>query len=236
MIAPKAKKLFPIGLKRRLVLKKVILACFLVFAATSVPLLGFAQNKNAIQENPPSNEEFLRESIRSLLERTFDDFPPANSKLLLLKAEEEHPANWLLEDELVFYLLSSDYQVTLHSIESSYDLSESQSLFYRIIEMSLNYPKTKRKGFLGARLVTRKTWLNLSFRLKDNATGKVLWTKRGKEERSDWVKKSMIKSVNNPSYPFLSPSLPDDPHSRFLEPALVVAVVGGLIYLFFANR
>jgi hypothetical protein len=153
-----------------------------------------------------------------------------------LKAEEEHPGNWLLEDELVFYLLSSNYKVTLRSTEPNNNLPESWSLFYRIIEMSLNYPKIERKGFLGKRMVTREAWLNLSFRLEDNATGKVLWTKRGKEERSDLIKRSMIKSVNNQSYPFLSPPLPDDPQSRFLEPALVVAVVGGLIYLFFANR
>jgi len=235
MIVAEAKKIFLRGEKRRLILK-IILTWFLVQAVILTPLKGFAQNKNSIQENPPSNEEFLRESLRSLLGRTFDDFPQAGSKLLLLKAEEDHPANWLLEDELVSYLLSSNYKVALHSTEPNNNLSESQSLFYRIIEMSLNYPKVKRKGFLGARLVTRKALLNLSFRLEDNATGKVLWTKRGKEERSDLIKKSMIKSVNNQSYPFLSPSLPDDPQSRFIEPTLVVAVVGGLIYLFFANR
>ncbi len=235
MIVAEAKKIFLRGEKRRLILK-IILTWFLVQAVILTPLKGFAQNKNSIQENPPSNEEFLRESLRSLLGRTFDDFPQAGSKLLLLKAEEDHPANWLLEDELVSYLLSSNYKVALHSTEPNNNLSESQSLFYRIIEMSLNYPKVKRKGFLGERIVTRKASLNLSFRLEDNATGKVLWTKRGKEERSDLIKKSMIKSVNNQSYPFLSPSLPDDPQSRFIEPALVVAVVGGLIYLFFANR
>jgi len=235
MIVAEAKKFFLRGVKRRPILK-IILTWFLVQAVILTPLKGFAQNKNSIQENPPSNEEFLRESLRSLLGRTFDDFPQAGSKLLLLKAEEDHPANWLLEDELVSYLLSSNYKVALHSTEPNNNLSESQSLFYRIIEMSLNYPKVKRKGFLGERIVTRKASLNLSFRLEDNATGKVLWTKRGKEERSDLIKKSMIKSVNNQSYPFLSPSLPDDPQSRFIEPALVVAVVGGLIYLFFANR
>ena len=235
MIVAEAKKIFLRGEKRRLILK-IILTWFLVQAVILTPLKGFAQNKNSIQENPPSNEEFLRESLRSLLGRTFDDFPQAGSKLLLLKAEEDHPANWLLEDELVSYLLSSNYKVALHSTEPNNNFSESQSLFYRIIEMSLNYPKVKRKGFLGERIVTRKASLNLSFRLEDNATGKVLWTKRGKEERSDLIKKSMIKSVNNQSYPFLSPSLPDDPQSRFIEPTLVVAVVGGLIYLFFANR
>ena len=232
MIAPKAKRVFLMGVKRRLVLK-IILAWVLAIL-TSVE--GFAKEKDSIEENSVSNEEFLRESIRSLLEPTFDAFPEVGSKLLLLKAEEEHPGNWLLEDELVFYLLSSNYKVTLRSTEPNNNLPESWSLFYRIIEMSLNYPKIERKGFLGKRMVTREAWLNLSFRLEDNATGKVLWTKRGKEERSDLIKRSMIKSVNNQSYPFLSPPLPDDPQSRFLEPALVVAVVGGLIYLFFANR
>jgi|GEM_PF-830190 len=235
MIVAEAKKFFLRGVKRRLILK-IILTWFLVQAVILTPLKGFAQNKNSIQENPPSNEEFLRESIRSLLGRTFDDFPEAKSKLLLLQAEEEHPANWLLEDELVSYLLSSNYKVALHSTEPNNNFPESQSLFYRIIEMSLNYPKVKRKGFLGERIVTRKALLNLSFRLEYGTTGKVLWTKRGKEEREDLIKKSRMKSINNESYPFLSPSLPDDPQSRFIEPALVVAVVGGLIYLFFANR
>ena len=235
MIVSKAKKLFVTGVKRCLILK-IICAWFLAQVVCWTPVESFAEENKRIQENPPSNEEFLRESVRSLLGRTFDDFPPAFSKPLLLKAEENHPANWLLQDELVSYLLSLNYQVVLHATEPDENLLESWALFYRIIEMSLDYPKTKRKGFFGTRLVTRKTSLNLSFRLEDNATGKVLWTKRGKEERTDLIKKSRIKSVNNQSYSFLSPSLPDDPQSKFIEPALVVAVVGGLIYLFFANR
>ena len=166
MIVPKAKKLFLIGVKRRLVLK-IICAWFLACVVWLSHLESFAEEKKIILENPPSNEEFLRESIRSLLGRTFDGFPQANLKLLLLKAEEDHPANWLLEDELLTYLLSLNYQVALHSTERNSILSESQSLFYRIIEMSLDYPKIKRKGFLGERIVTRKASLNLSFRLED---------------------------------------------------------------------
>ncbi len=235
MIVPKAKKPISIRVKRRPILK-IICAGFLACVIWFSHLESFAEENKKFSENPPSNEEFLRNSIRSLIGRTFDDFPEVKSKFLLLKAEEEHPGNWLLEDELVSYLLSLNYRVALRSTQPNNNLVESQSLFYRIIEMSLDYPKVKRKGFFGASLVTRKAWLNLSFRLEDKFTGKVLWTKRGKEERSDLIKKSKIKSVKNESYPFLNPSLPGDPQSRFFEPALVVAVVGGLIYLFFANR
>jgi hypothetical protein len=109
-------------------------------------------------------------------------------------------------------------------------------LFYRIIDLSLSYPQIEREGFFGARLLTRKASLNLSFRLEDGTTGRVLWSEKGKEERSDQIKRSLARSVNNRTYPFLSPALPDDPQSRYLEPAMVIAVVGGLIYLFFANR
>ena len=196
---------------------------------------GSAQIDEPVEENPPSNEEFLRQSMRSLFERTFDGFPDANSNLLLVQAEREHPGNWLLEDELVSYLLSMNYQVALRSSETGANSRESNSLFYRIIQMRLDYPKAKRKGFLGARMVSRRSYLNLSFRLEE-ATGKVLWTKREQKESSDLVKRSTVESLNNESYSILNPSLPDDSQSRFLEPALVAVVVGGLIYLFFASR
>jgi hypothetical protein len=173
--------------------------------------------------------------VKSLFERAFEDFPEANSNLLFLRAEKEHPGNWLLKDELVSYLLSMNYQVALGSSETDGNSGESNSLFYRIIQMRLDFPKAERKGFLGARMVSRRSYLNLSFRLEE-ATGKVLWTERGQEESSDVVKRSMVESLNNESYPMLSPSLPDDSQSRFMEPALVAVVVGGLIYLFFASR
>lgn len=235
MTTTKANRSGARKVKRSCVLR-IILACFLIQLTTTIPGYGLAQSKKPTGEDPPSNEEFLRESIKSLIVHTFDDFPKAYPRFVLLKADQEHPANWLLEDELIRYLLLSKYQVGLRSNEASEELPESSSLFYRIIEMSLDYPKIERKGFFGKRLVTRKASLNLSFRLEDNASGKVLWSKRGKDEKSDLIKKGMAGSLNNEIYPFLSPSLPEDTQSRFIEPALVVAVVGGLIYLFFANR
>jgi len=235
MILLKVKRLFLRGIK-------ILSFCFLVQITLLTAPYVLAEDKIAFssgsieQENPPSNEEFLRSSLRSLFEKAFNNFPEANSKLIFLKAEEDHPANWLLEDELISYLLSLKYQVGSSAPDSIYSLSESISLFYRIIELKLDYPKVQRKGFLGTKLVTRKVSLNLSLRLEDESTGKVLWSKREKQEKMNLVKKSMIKSLNNESYPFLSPSLSGDSQGKYLEPALLTAVVGGLIYLFFANR
>ena len=216
--------------------RKVILILLVIFLTISIPVQTFADKNEQKKENLISNEEFLRESVRILLHKAFLDFPRAESRFIFVNSEEKNPANWLLEDELVSYLHSLNFQLALHPSTRQNELPKGWSLFYRIIEMKLSYPQVKRKGFFGHKLVTRKAKLNLSFRLEEKESGKVLWTKRETEERLDVVKKTTIKYLNNDSYSFLSPPLPEDPQTKYIEPALVAAVVGGLIYLFFANR
>ena len=215
---------------------KVILILLAIFLTVSFPLQVFGEKKEQKKENLVSNEEFLRVSVRNLLHKAFLDFPQGESRFICLNSEEENPANWLLEDELLSYLQSLNFQVALHPGSVQNEFPGSWSLFYRIIQMKLSYPKVKRKGFFGHKLVTREAKLNVSFRLEEKESGKVLWTKRETEERSEVVKKQMIKYLNNDSYSFLSPPLPEDIRAKYIEPALVAAVVGGLIYLFFANR
>jgi hypothetical protein len=215
---------------------KVILILLMIFLTMSFSVQVFAESDEQEKETLVSNEEFLRESVRILLHKSFLDFPRSESRFIFLNSEEENPANWLLEDELVSYLQSKNFQVALHTGSVQNEFPKSWSLFYRIIQMKLSYPQVRRKGFFGHKLVTREAKLNVSFRLEEKESGKVLWTKRETEERSDVVKKQTIKYLNNDSYSFLSPPLPEDSQAKYIEPALVAAVVGGLIYLFFANR
>ena len=224
------------GQVRRLPKRKVILILLVIFLITSFPLRVFADGNEQKKENLLSNEEFLRESVRCIFHKVFVDFPRGESKFIFVNSEEENPANWLLEDELVSYLQSKNLQVALHPGGGQNEFPKAWSLFYHIIEMKLSYPQVKRKGFFGHKLVTRKAKLNLSFRLEEKESGRVLWTKRETEERSDVVKKQTVRYLNNDSYSFLSPSLPEDLQAKYIEPALVAAVVGGLIYLFFSNR
>jgi hypothetical protein len=221
---------------RSLTLSRILLILSSFFLTISLPLQAFADKSEEENETPVTNEEFLRESVRSLLDRAFLEFPRSESRFVLVNSEEEKDANWLLEDELISCLQSLNFQVALHPGSGQQDTPGAWSLFYQILEMQLSYPQVKRKGFFGHKLVTRKSKLNISFRLEEEESGKVLWTKRGTEERSDLLEKREIKLLNNSSYPFLSPPLPEDRRSRYVEPALVAAVVGGLVYLFFANR
>jgi hypothetical protein len=233
MINRRAEKRPPSTI-RRPQQKKIILILLLIFLSIPLPIQVFADNNEQKKENLVSNEEFLRGSVRNLLHKAFLDFPKGKTGFIFVNSEDS--ANWLLEDELTSYLQSLNFQVTLHPANGQSEAPEAWSLFYRIIKMELSYPQVKRKGFLGPKLVTRKAKLNLSFRLEEKRSGGILWTKRETEEQSDVVKKEAIKYLNNNSYSFLSPPLPEDSKAKYVEPALVAAVVGGLVYLFFANR
>ena len=184
-----------------------------------------------------NNETFLRDAIKEFLKESLADFPAVTSQNIFIEKEAQYPAGWLLEEELSSFLISSRYSVSLIGNFDSVSVHpDSRNLFYRIIDLKLEYPEIKSRGFLKETLVTRKAYLNLSFQLTEGNGGKIIWSKREVKEYSDVIKKGMFKILNNPAYPFLSPSLPESSLSKYLEAALVTAVVGGLVYLFFANR
>jgi hypothetical protein len=215
---------------------KILIVLLALLSVLRIPSITRAEDHTLSQELPPNNEVFLRGALRSLIEETFSDYPKNTSDFVILKAEEDRPENWLLEDELLTYLLSLNLQVGLSTADSNRYLPESKLLFYRIIDLKLDYPQTQRKGIWGRRSVTRRAWMVLSFREEDRITGKVLWSRRGQSEKTDMVQRSLIPSLSNPSYPFLCPSVSRDPLSRYVEPVLLTTIVGGLVYLFFANR
>jgi hypothetical protein len=64
----------------------------------------------------------------------------------------------------------------------------------------------------------------------------VLWTEEVRGTREDWIPAKMLAAVEQEPISFISPQLKADGWNRFAEPALLSAVVGGLIYLFYATQ
>ena len=204
----------------------------------SVFILSFCLFQNVFGQDEgesKNNEIFLRESIQDLLKQSFKDFPQGSPRLVFIEPESENPANWLVQEELTSYLSAKGFQTALPQGEFGVT-DDCWDLFYRIIQLKLTYPKVKSKGLFREKIVTRESELNLSFRLMEKNTGKILWTKRKNHTTSDIISKKKISSLKNEQYPFLSPVLPESKTSKYIEPALVAAVVGGLVYLFFASR
>jgi len=197
---------------------------FLIFVLLSSKCLA---SENSL---PLTNESFLRQTINKVLEDCLKE-APLDSKLVWLKQEDEDPSGWIVEEEIVSYLRKKgEVGIGKEKIKE-----EDLSLSFRVIKLSLEYPEIKRKKFLGKSWVRREAQILLSFKLSDHQ-GEVLWSKKGEGKDSDLVKMDQIAALNNKHYTFLSPEVPESSWGKLVEPAVVTAVVGALVYLFFANR
>lgn len=115
---------------------------------------------------------------------------------------------------------------------------EGLVLTFRLIEFGVTYHDTWRRGFLGQKVVERLASVNVYCRLVSGSAENVLWVSGGKSERLDIVPKSKLDLLEGQpnSYPFDAPTLPPQPFSRILEPALVAGIIGGLVFLFYSNQ
>jgi hypothetical protein len=180
---------------------------------------------------PLTNENFLRSTIREVLQDCLTE-APFDSQLVWIKTEEENPSNWIVEEEIVSFLQKRG---PVGKIKKEEREKSFLSLNFRIIKLNLEYPEIKRKNLFGKSRVRREAQVALTFNLSDSE-GKVLWSMRGEKESSDLLKKEEIFSLSNKQYSFLSPEVPEGSWGRLVEPAVVTVVAGALIYLFFANR
>jgi hypothetical protein len=114
---------------------------------------------------------------------------------------------------------------------------EGLVLTFRLVEFGVTYHDSWRRGFMGPRVVERLASVNLYCRLVSGGPENVVWVGRGKAERLDIVPKSKLDLLEGLTYPFQpKPVLKQEPLSRFLEPALVTSIIGGLVYLFYSNQ
>jgi hypothetical protein len=173
----------------------------------------------------------LRQTIKEVLEDCLKE-APIDSQIVWIKEEGENPSAWIVSEEIVSFL-SKRGPVGIGREEEG--RSPSPILSYRVIKLNLEYPEIKRKKLFGKSLVKREAQVGLSFNLTDSE-GKVLWNNRGERKNSDLLRKEELLSLNNRQYLFLCPEIPQSTWGKYLEPAVVTVVVGGLIYLFFANR
>ena len=186
----------------------------------------------------PTNFGLLRLAVEEAIEEVCDRLPLHEPRVLCLGPESDAPGNWLVEHVLIQSLQSRSFRVLLP------DTSEAQPhstcagrgvLRYRVVNLDLLYPACRRKHLFGPRLVERQVHLHLLFRL-DKEDGEVLWTGEPQRTRGDWIPAKMLDYVEQESVPFISPRLKTDAWGRFAEPALLSAVVGGLIYLFYSTQ
>lgn len=125
----------------------------------------------------------------------------------------------------------------MHSAGSSSPAVADQErpvLTYRITEMELRYPKIKRRFWIGPKQVNRFARVRLDFRLEER--GVLLWAKSVENYVSDRVPFRALPVLENEQYTFATPEIPGGSANRYVEPLIVSGIIGGLVYLFYANQ
>jgi hypothetical protein len=150
------------------------------------------------------------------------------SQPVWLGAQARHEANWLVEYALVERLAARGFRVVLDSTAAA---PAAPRLRYRVVDLGVE----GRSGLWGGQIQRHcRAAVGLSLTRSPDQT--LLWRDEAKADLEDRVPKSSLALAQDTAYGFAKTDLEARTWGRFVEPAIVSSVLGGLIYLFFSNR
>jgi len=107
---------------------------------------------------------------------------------------------------------------------------------YRVPEARVDYVRVFRGGLFGAERIERRASARIALRLLAPGTDAVRWSASADTSLSDVVMKSQIASLEDRTRPETRPIAPSSSIKKYIEPALVVILIAGLVSLFYQNR
>lgn len=160
----------------------------------------------------------------------------------VLAPAQLHPLNFVLEHAMLKALARRGVDVTVR--RSPIPDDSLKLLFGRpgdpVVEYTLGSAKVTYLRFVGilpGRVrIERQALITGSLGMRDPNTARVLWTGDLGQNFVDRFSRNQVSLVEEERYPDLRSELPQRNADKVLEPIVVVAVVGGLIALFFQNR
>jgi hypothetical protein len=102
----------------------------------------------------------------------------------------------------------------------------SYQLKYRLLTCVVEYDKAKNN------MTERKATTVLHVRLEDSSTSELVWAGELRGIATDEVPNKYVKALVDKRYEQITPTKEKGGKNPFIEPLLVTAITGGLIYLF----
>ncbi|MEQ1833307.1 MAG: hypothetical protein ABL977_09660 [Candidatus Eisenbacteria bacterium] len=160
----------------------------------------------------------------------------------VLAPAQTHPLNFVLEHAMLKALSRRGVDVTVR--RSPIPDDSLKLMFGRpgdpVLEYTLGSAKVTYLRFVGilpGRVkIERQSLVTGSISMRDPNSSRVLWTGDIGQNFVDRFARSQVALVEEERYPELKAEVPQRNADKVLEPIVVVAVVGGLVALFFQNR
>ncbi|MDD4856555.1 MAG: hypothetical protein PHD74_00460 [Candidatus Krumholzibacteria bacterium] len=217
-------------------LKIVCLTCLASSLGIDASFAGVGVSRSGILTNFQIIEMVSSDTAKDVIARI--GALPQEGIVLLDKAKSAGSVDFVLENSFVREMRDAGLSVAVEAPKKDEAVGERPmyKLSYQIVRLSLAYPQTSRKLWLGPLQVRRAAQADVFVQFIDAATGDVLWVKDCHKEYKDTITGSQLKEVEDPQYDFTRP-----PHSEFkmvrlFEPIVVGGIVVGLVYLFFSNQ
>lgn len=179
----------------------------------------------------PTNMDLLVETVGSAVDESLARLEmPADAAMapLLVVAQSKHDANWMVEHLLANRLLTRGFSVTLDSTAAQ---PASLRLSYRVLDLGV----AAHSGLRGSQ-VRRQGRVTLALRLSDERDNVIHWQDEITRTQRDRIPKKQLAMLQHDQFKFAETELEEQTWSKFVEPVIVTAVLGGLIQLFFSNR
>lgn len=191
---------------------------------------------------PPSNLQVVTLVANAAFDKALDTAPFKRGDTLLVAPAEGHPLNFVVEHAILRHLGKEGVVTDLRrtpvpddSVIVASGVSEDPVLEYQLASARVTY--LRLRGWLPGRVkIERQALVEGGVTLRDPVTKRVLWVGDAKYSLLDAFPSGQVSLVEDARYTDLKSELPHRNVDKIFEPVIVVAVVAGLVALFFQNR
>ena len=178
------------------------------------------------------------------VERAMRSMPLDSGTRVLLAPAESHPLNFVMEHAVLRQLgrrgISATVRRTILPDDSLLAIAANPGdpvLEYQLASARVTYLRLVGGYVLPSRAkLERQALVEGTLSLRDPAGSRVLWTMDASHNLVDVIPRNQLPRVEDERYGDLKGAVPERNLGKFVEPVVVVAVVSGLIVLFFQNR
>ena len=191
---------------------------------------------------PLTNLQLVTRVANLAFQRALASAPLDSGGHLVLAPAESHPLNFVVEHAILRELGKRGVTTMVRrsilpddSLAAVAGNPGDPILEYQLASARVTY--LRLRGWIWGRVkIERQALVEGGVTLRDPNTSIVLWSGDAAQNLVDAFPRGQVSLVEDARYAELKSQVPTRSAGKALEPAVVVAIVGGLIALFFQNR
>ncbi len=190
---------------------------------------------------PLTNFQVIQQVARTAYGRALAGCPVDSGGHLVLAPSESHPLNFMVEHAVLQALAGRAVSVSVRRTVVPDDSLTAISpggdplLEYQLASARITY--LRLVGWLPGRVkIERQGLVEGTLTLRDPKTSAILWTQSASFNLVDQFPRNQLALVEDPRFTELRSEAPGRSVDKVVEPILVIAIVTGLVLLFFQNR